>query len=162
MQFNGPIPGESLTRTPGNAPWEQPPQHTKVEDAAAIYMDRLDDDETMEDLLFILGEGMPIDVMVESLLMNGEMQGKHTADVSILIGPILHEHMISLAEAAGVEYREFQGYTKEEKKRNKFLEQMKLSIGKGSKTTGDDSGLIAETEKVLSEASTEVAQEGEM
>ena len=156
MQFNGPIPGESLTRTPGNAPWEQPPQYAKVEDATAVYMTRLEDDETIEDLLFLIDEGMPIDVMVESLLMNGEMKGKHTTDVSILIGPILHEHIVSLCEAAGVEYREFQGYTKEEKKRNKFLEQMKISIGKGKQTTGDDSGLIAETEKVLSDASAEV------
>ena len=119
-------------------------------------MSRLEDDETLEDLLFIIGEGFPIDVMVESLLMNGEMNGKHSADVSILVGPIIHEHIISMCEAAGVEYREFQGYTKEEKKRNKFVKQLQLSLGKGKAATGDDSGLIAETEKVLSDASTEV------
>ena len=27
-EFEAPIPGQSLTDTPGNAPWEHPPQFT--------------------------------------------------------------------------------------------------------------------------------------
>ena len=33
-RFDAPIPGESLTDTPGNAKWEHPPQFTKVEEAS--------------------------------------------------------------------------------------------------------------------------------
>ena len=30
-EFDAPIPGQSLTDTPGNAPWEHPPQYTGPE-----------------------------------------------------------------------------------------------------------------------------------
>ena len=31
--FDAPVPGESLTNTPGNAAWEHPPTYAKAEDA---------------------------------------------------------------------------------------------------------------------------------
>ena len=33
----GPIPGSSLTGTPGNTPWENPPQYAAVEDVIEFY-----------------------------------------------------------------------------------------------------------------------------
>jgi predicted RNase H-like HicB family nuclease len=137
--LNGPIPGESLTREPGNAPWEQPPQFATVEKALAMYMDKLEeDDEALEDILFILDEGFPLDLFVETLLLNSEMEGKHTFDVSILIGPVLHEHLLSLAEAAGASVREFQGATPEGKSREKVIRDLKLILQKGNSEVGEE------------------------
>ena len=33
-RFDAPIPGQSLTNTPGNYPWEHTPQYTDVMEAA--------------------------------------------------------------------------------------------------------------------------------
>jgi hypothetical protein len=126
--FNGPIPGESLTREPGNAPWEQPPQFAKVDEVLNFYMEKLEDDELFEDMLYILDNDMPLDLFIETMLLNGEMYGKHTSDVSLIVGPILHEHLLSLAEAAGVKVREFQGETKEERMKKKGIDDVQMSL----------------------------------
>jgi len=126
--FNGPIPGESLTREPGNAPWEQPAQFAKVDEVLAFYMDRFEDDELFEDMLNILDNDMPVDLLVDTMLLNGEMYGKHTSDVSLIVGPILHEHILALAEAAGVKVREFQGEDKETLKKKKELEDVQMHL----------------------------------
>ena len=127
--FNAPIPGESLMREPGNAPWEQPPQFPTVQESLTFYMDKFDDDETLEDALFILDQDFPLDLLVESILMYGEMEGKHTSDVSFLIGPVLHEHLLSMASAAGVTVREFQGETKSEKQKQKIIKDLQIVLG---------------------------------
>lgn len=106
--FNGPIPGESLTREPGNAPWEQPPQFAKVDEATAFYFDKFEDDKHLEGLLDVLEKGMAVEHFVSSLLLYGEMEGKHTTDASLLIAPMLHEYIVFLADSAGITYKEFQ------------------------------------------------------
>jgi len=144
--FNGPIPGESLTREPGNAPWEQPPQYPTVQEALAFYLDKLgEDDEMLEDTLFLLDQDFPLDLFVESLLLNGEMNGKHTFDTSFLIGPVLHEHILGLAKAAGVTVREFQGASKSEQQKKKTIADLQMILGKsGTEVAQEVSGSIEE------------------
>ena len=129
--FNAPIPGESLTREPGNSPWEQPPKYAGVQEALTFYMDKLEEeDEMLEDTLFLLDQDFPLDLFVESLLLNGEMNGLHTFDVSYLIGPVIHEHLLSMAKAAGVTVREFQGASKSDKAKAKTISDLQTIIGK--------------------------------
>jgi len=127
--MNRPIPGESLTREPGNAPWEQPPQYAKLEDALNYYMSKFEEDDFIEELLFILSNDMPIELVVENMLIYNEMNGRHTGDVAVLIGPILHEYIKAICDVSDIEYREYQGKTKDEKKqeRNKRDFQVLLS-----------------------------------
>jgi hypothetical protein len=108
QMFSGPIPGESLTREPGNAPWEQPPRLDKIEHVASFYIEKLEDDKKLEDLLDVLDKGMPIDHLVSSMLLYGEMEGEHTVDASMLVAPLIHEYIVFLAKSAGVSYIEFQ------------------------------------------------------
>ncbi len=103
----GPIPGESLTRKKGNSPWESPPQFARVDQAFKYYVEKLEDDEYLEDVLTILDLGLPLDSFVDSLLLNGEMKGRHFTDMNYLLGPLLHEYILGLAEAAGVKVVEF-------------------------------------------------------
>jgi hypothetical protein len=126
--FNAPIPGESLTREPGNAPWEQPPQYAKLEDAMNFYMTRFEDDEFLEELLFIVSNDMPIELVVENMLLYAEMNGKHTGDVSILLGPILHEYIKAMCDISEIEYREYQGPTKDEKKSERSKQDFQLLL----------------------------------
>lgn len=117
--MNRPVPGESLTREPGNAPWEQPPQYAKLEEALSFYMEKFEEDDFIEELLFILSNDMPIELVVDNMLLYNEMNGKHTGDVSILVGPILHEYIKALCEVSEIEFREYQGKTKEDKEQDK-------------------------------------------
>ena len=48
--FDRPIPGESLTGEPRNNPWEQPAQMSDVNEVAAYYVERLDNEEVITGL----------------------------------------------------------------------------------------------------------------
>ena len=52
--FDAPIPGQSLTDTPGNAKWEHPPQFTDVEEASEHVWDRLHDRNFLPQVLSFL------------------------------------------------------------------------------------------------------------
>lgn len=124
--LNAPIPGESLTKEPGNAPWEQPPKYNTPQEALAHYFEKFDDEEMMDDLLFMFDQKMPISTFVESLTTVGVMEGLHTIDVSMLIAPVLHEWFVSLCKAAKIKYKEDSGPSEKEKKAIK--ERQRLSI----------------------------------
>jgi hypothetical protein len=130
LGFNGPIPGESLTQPPGNTPWERPPQYPEVDKALAFYMDRLEDPKAMEEILFLLQQDAPLELVVDNMLMFNEMKGRHTGDVSLLIGPVIHDYLKLMADAAGVKYREFQGKTPEEKSKDKQKNDFKILVNK--------------------------------
>ena len=49
--FDAPIPGESLTDTPGNASWEHPPQFTNVNEAAEHIWDKLHDRNLLQQVI---------------------------------------------------------------------------------------------------------------
>lgn len=106
--FSAPIPGQSLTKELGNATWEQPPQHTKVEDVLKYYLERFEDENIFQDMLYVFDKGMPIDLFVDSMLLMGEQKGVHLFDVGFLVGPLLHEYMVGLCIAADINYTEFQ------------------------------------------------------
>ena len=130
MKFMAPIPGMSLTKEPGNAPYEQPPLYVRPEEALGFYFERLDDEDTIDDLMFSLEQGFPLSVFVDSMTSYGVMEGYHTIDVKMLISPILHEYIYNLATAAGVDVVETPGPTKEEKMKQKDKERMKVLIQK--------------------------------
>ncbi len=130
MKFMAPIPGMSLTKEPGNAPYEQPPLYVKPEQALGFYFERLDDEDTIDDLMFSLEQGFPLSVFVDSLTSFGVMEGYHTIDIKMLISPILHEYIYNLATAAGVDVVETAGPSKEERMKTRDKERMKVLIQK--------------------------------
>lgn len=130
MRFDAPIPGQSLTHEPGSVPWENPPLYETQEDALAFYMEKLEDEESLEDLLFVLEMGMPVEIMVDGMTSMGVMEGYHTFDVKMLVSPIIHEHIVSLAEAAGIKYKEEAGPSKEERMKERDQKRAKAIIEK--------------------------------
>ena len=107
-KFSGPIPGESLTRKRGNSPWEQPPKYARIDEALKYYLEEFEDDEVLEDTLAALDAGLPLDLFVDSILLASESKGRHTPSVGMLLGPILHEYLLGMAESAGIDVIEFQ------------------------------------------------------
>ena len=48
--FDAPVPGQSLTDTPGNYPWEHPPQFTDLNKAAEFVWDNLHEENKLEQI----------------------------------------------------------------------------------------------------------------
>lgn len=129
LKLDGPIPGQSLTRELGNAPWEQPPLYAKPEAALANHLKQLSKGNRMDDLLFLVGQGFPISTFVDSLLTTSVMEGYHTADVSQLIAPVLHTYIKEAAQSAGVSYTEWDGPTPEEVDKQRFKQRLNIKFG---------------------------------
>lgn len=153
MKPMAPIPGMSLTREPGNAPWEQPPLHETPEKALAYYLEKLDNEDVLDDTLFAVEAGAPIDYLVDILTSYGVMEGYHTVDVKMLISPILHEYLVNLAEAAGIEYVEFLGPSQEERMKQKDEKRTKTlllkSLGAAPTTPSEEN--VGEAQQLMSE-----------
>lgn len=71
IKFDAPIPGMSLTTEPGNRPWENPPQFAEIEQVLEYYIDRLSDEDRQDELLAIVEEGFPINMLVDSTVTTG-------------------------------------------------------------------------------------------
>lgn len=105
-RFNAPIPGESLTAEQGSMPWEKPPQLDTPEAALEFYLDKLSNEEAIETVGSMMQTGVPIDIITSSMLSSGIMRGVHTVDVKTLISPMIFEHLRSLGDVMGIDYKE--------------------------------------------------------
>jgi hypothetical protein len=128
--LDAPIPGQSLTSEPGNVPWEQPPLYASVEQALAFHLKNLSKPDTMDDMMFLLSQDCPLNVLVESMTSYAAMEGYHTVDVSTLIQPVLHEYIKSMAEAGGVKVKEDDSPSQEEKDKLKFKQRLGVVLNK--------------------------------
>ena len=104
--FNAPIPGQSLTPEPRNYPWENPPEFANPEEALLFHMDRLKDPSKVKAVAGLLTLGLDVVTLTEGILRGAVAEGRHSVDVSMLIGPIVHEYIVGVADAAGLDYDE--------------------------------------------------------
>lgn len=149
--FEAPIPGQSLTKEPKNFPWERPPEMADIDETIAYHLDRLSKPDSLDNLLLLLESGMPVNVLVETVLTTAVMGGLHSIDVSMIVAPVLHEYFISIAEDAEIDYKEY--FTDEEGKKEKDESKIKLLLRQAVANTPDeekDSGY--ELVKEMSEA----------
>ncbi len=106
--FDAPVPGQSLTDTPGNYPWEHPPQFTDPEEATEFIWQTLHTEEFMEQVIGMLDAGVPIEAIARVIVFGGFVEGKFTPDVGLLIKPPLAIVMAGMAEEEGIPYRMFE------------------------------------------------------
>jgi len=104
--LKAPIPGQSLTDEPKNYPWENPPEITDPEEAIAMHMSKFNDPEVVDNMIDLLDLGFPVKALAESILTASVAAGWHTIDISLIIGPFMHEHIKSIAQEAGVDFVE--------------------------------------------------------
>ncbi len=142
--LKAPIPGQSLTDEPKNYPWENPPEITDPEEAIAMHMSKFNNPEVIDNMLALLDIGFPVRAMAESILTASVAAGWHSIDVSLIVAPFIHEHIISMANEAGVSYVE--GFEKDEEaaqeKERQFIlakaTQMLKETPKGEQDAGYD------------------------
>lgn len=165
--FSRPIPGQSLTATPKNAPWERPPELVETGEVVKFYINKLADEDVMDDLAITFEMGADLKTVVETMMVMGTMKGMHTVEAGMLAGPIVAAFVKAAMSTYGIEVKETAVDPKEARKA-KNVERMKTLMKKYIETEPEqDAGseLIEELSEVDSTAveqgATEPQQEQE-
>jgi len=98
--FDAPVPGQSLTDEPGNYPWEHPPRHTNINEAAESIFRRITEDDAAMNMLAMLKSGVPVEAIVRMLLFAGFTEGKWNPDLAVLLAPIVMAMIVGIAKRA--------------------------------------------------------------
>lgn len=104
--FDRPIPGESLTGEPRNNPWEQPAQMSDANEVAMFYLQRLDNDEVLQDFGAMTQAGVSLAPIVETTYMQGVMRGLHTIDAGLVVAPVIHAFLKAALEDMGISVKD--------------------------------------------------------
>ena len=101
--FDAPVPGESLTNTPGNAAWEHPPTYAKIEDAIEFINDKMSDETNGKRTLMLMSIGIPIEALVKVITFSGYLEGKWTVDVAKILEPLVAMLLAKMAKDAQID-----------------------------------------------------------
>ena len=162
--LQGPIPGQSLTDTPGNYPWEKPPQLHELEDVAKYYLEKLGDPEVLDDLSVLFDSGVPLSPFVKTVVSAGFMNGVHTVDAGTLVGPVIHAFLKVAMTDYGIDVRDDTFTAKEvatEREKNRLKMAIDLAMKNSKESDEDDPGIALLQELQNSGASEEQAVEQE-
>ena len=85
--LEAPIPGQSLTELPRNAPYERPAEYDTVEETLSYYMKKVVEEETIDDIVVLFQVGMDLRSFCKTLVMSGAMKGLHTVETGMLAAP---------------------------------------------------------------------------
>ena len=137
--LDGPIPGQSLTDTPGNYPWEKPPQMADVGDVAEYYLKKLGDPEVLDDLSVLFDNNVPLAPFVKTLMTSGVMEGLHTVDASVLVSPVVHSFIKAAMTEYGIKVRDDVESLKDKanKREDKRL-QMAIDLALANQTDSEE------------------------
>jgi len=105
MNFDAPVPGESLTETPGNAAWEHPPQFTKLQDAMNFVYTQMMRPRSTQQLIAMLDARVPAEAIAKTVLFTGFAQGQWTPDLMILMAKPVIQLIVAIGTRAGVKVK---------------------------------------------------------
>jgi len=100
--LDGPIPGQSLTGEPGNAPWESPPEIADPEEAVDFIFNNMRSEDNMRKLLDFMTAGVPLEAIAKTVTFAGFAEGHWTPDVAELIQPTVTLGLLNVALSAGI------------------------------------------------------------
>ncbi len=102
--FDTPVPGQSLTDTPGNYPWEHPPQYEQTLMRLQIFFGKhyQTKNNCLEQTIGMLDAGVPVEAIARVLLFGGFMEGKFSPDVAFIITEPLMKMILSIGVKANV------------------------------------------------------------
>jgi hypothetical protein len=128
MKFDAPIPGQSLTGAPKAYPWERPPEINDPEQAIALHISRLNNEDRIGAIVDMLQMEMDVKTLTEGIVRGAVANGVHSVDVGLLVAPVVHEFIVSLAEEAGIEFDEGLVDTKGKEKSRTAVEKAKAEV----------------------------------
>ena len=97
-----PVPGQSLTDTPGNYPWEHPPRFTEADEAADHLWNRMSEPEFAEQIIAMLDAGVPVEAIGRTVLFGGFLKGKFSPDVAFIIAEPVMKMIATIGVIAGI------------------------------------------------------------
>lgn len=102
--LSAPIPGESLTSDPEMPrDYEKPPQFTEVEKAVDDLFMRITEEDTIDQFLDLMRDGMPVENIAQVVLFEGFRQGMYNPDLMLLmIEPTIYI-LLYLADYANID-----------------------------------------------------------
>lgn len=112
--FNAPVPGQSLTGSPRQFPWERPPELNDPEDVIQMYLTKMNKPEVTKSLMDLVELGTPVATLTQGILRGGVSNGVHSIDVSLIVSPVIHEFLKTTADKLGIPYNE--GFVDEDEK----------------------------------------------
>jgi len=161
--LEAPVPGQSLTDQPKNWPWENPPEMADTEEATRYYINKLADEDVMDDLSVLLGGGMPVAPFVKTLLTTGVMNGLHSVDISIIIAPVIHAFIKAAMTSYGIEVRDDIVSPEEalkEREKQRLLTAIELAMADADRGSEDPGvALLQEVQTTLNEEDVEATNE---
>ena len=100
--FDAPVPGQSLTKEPGNAAWEHPPQITNPEEAIGYIWDKLSEEKNFKRTIALLKFGMPIEALTKVITFSGFLEGKWSVDLAKMMEPTVGQMIATLGSTSKV------------------------------------------------------------
>lgn len=101
--LDGPLGGEAWAKEPRTMPYDRPPQFSDTDHALNTIFKRLRQPKVSKQLLNLMDMGMPIDMLVESLIIQGFTEGKYGAPIMTQLVAPLTVIMWRMAESANIQ-----------------------------------------------------------
>lgn len=164
--LNAPIAGQSLTDTPKNYPWERPAEISDPREAIKFHMDGLSSPESLDNILELIQMGVPLRALAKTALTTAQMEGIHSVDVSLIIGDVVFEELVSIAEEAGIDYKtgdepsEIEAKEKEDELVLAMLRKKLDALDPESEDTGEE--MMRQVETMMAEPQEEEQDTEEM
>lgn len=158
--FDAPIPGQSLTDTLKNRPYERPPEIVDPEEALQAHLFKLSDPDRMGAVMDLLEQGVDLVTLTEGILRKAVMNGIHSIDVSLIIAPVIHEYIKLTADEIGIDYEE--GFENKEEKRQLQYNRREMKALKMLKKMGMNEPVEVQEEVPVEQATPEVKPTGLM
>ena len=125
--FDSPVPGQSLTDTPGNYPWEHPPQFTDPEEVTEYLWVTMHQKQFTEQLIAMLDAGVPVEAIGRTVLFGGFMEGKFSPDLAFIITEPVMKMIAAIGIQGGVEKIIFSLEDLSNKKQIKEITKVKMA-----------------------------------
>lgn len=142
-----PIPGMSLTTTPGNRPWEQPPQFVTLDQVVAYYTEKLTTEQSVDVVLQAMEANVSLMSLARTLVKTGVMKGIHSVDVGFVALPILIELMKTIGDMNDMGYiiedEDFEAATEIDEATAKEVLQQAVAEVKQAPAVRQAAGLMA-------------------
>lgn len=96
--FMQPVPGYSLTQTPGKYPWDSPPAEVDPDIVVSKMIDRLEEPDKRDRMLKLMLAGISIEEITGTIAMAGFMEGRFSVDIGELIKGPIGVYLMGLAD----------------------------------------------------------------
>lgn len=140
--IQAPVPGQSLTDSPRNAPWERPAEFDTVEDVVKLYIKKLADQEVLDDIAVTFELGADLKTLTETIILTGSMKGVHTVETGMLAGPVIASFIKMAMQEYGIDTPETAVSFEEaatEKEKSRVMRLTEAAIEKSRKGGSDES-----------------------